>query len=133
MRSIYETYYRIQKVTLLPEYTNWLERFINKHKQFSDLPNDPVLISQTGEDLINASIISLFSSLVIGLAERIGFKEFEFEGEKIVWSALLNLSNNTSIKIYTWEERGGDYSRILLVEPGTGEIELQDVIDVYTG
>lgn len=133
MRSIYETYYRIQKVTLLPEYTNWLERFINKYKQFSDLPNDPVLISQTGEDLINASIISLFSSLVIGLAERIGFKEFEFEGEKIVWSALLNLSNNTSIKIYTWEERGGDYSRILLVEPGTGEIELQDVIDVYTG
>ncbi len=133
MRNIYETYYRIQKVTLLPEYTNWLERFINKNKQFSDLPSDPVFKSLTGEDLINASIISLFSSLVIGLAERIGFKEFEFEGEKIVWSALLNLSNNTSIKIYSWEENGSDHSKILLVEPGTGEVELQDVIEVYTG
>ena len=131
MRTIYENMRRISKTTLLTDYTTWLERFINKNKEFSDLPSDPVLKSQTGEDLINASIASLFSSLVIGLAERIGFKDFEFESGKIIWSTLLNLSASTTIRISMWEENESDYTRIVLVEPRTGELELKDVVEVY--
>lgn len=132
MRNIYNFNNKLRKVTILPGYTEWLERFVLEKGRITDYVEDPFFTSQSKEDLVNLSLISAFSSLVLELAERIGFKLFDINDGVITWGAKLTLTNGTAVLVEVIDNDTVNYTVISLLAEGEGEIELSDVVQVFS-
>ena len=129
MQEFIKKFLEKQNRVFKEDYTNWLESFVNKHKQFNDCMYGLDMYNEEEHDKVVA--ISLFASLVIQYFEIEGLGLEESENGTSDVTVSLNLSDNTSIKIAIIADIV-TITEISLIEPKTGKANLKDIAQAYT-
>lgn len=115
---------------LTTEYTNWLERFINEHKQFCDEYNSKEFESYSEEDKENIRKLPLYIMLVNGYYATHGIRYCHEDEDAFTIKFTLNLSEQTAIKVDCYITQN-PVTHISLIDSGTGETNIVDVMTIY--